>query len=57
VDFDGMMRRQAMYKPEEAASLERYRENDSSCQMQAAVAISEAEADAAPARPEAVTRA
>ena len=28
VDFDGMMRRQAMYKPEEAASLERYREND-----------------------------
>ena len=24
VDFDGMMRRQAMYKPEEAASLERY---------------------------------
>jgi ferredoxin/flavodoxin---NADP+ reductase len=26
VDFDGMMRRQAMYRPEEAASLARYRE-------------------------------
>ncbi len=46
VDFDGMMRRQAMYKPEEAASLERYRENDPSCQLQSAVtaAVSEAEA-------------
>jgi ferredoxin--NADP+ reductase len=57
VDFDGMMRRQAMYKPEEAASLERYRENDFSCQMQAsaAAAISEAEAAALPARPGAVT--
>jgi ferredoxin--NADP+ reductase len=51
VDFDGMMRRQAMYKPEEAASLERYRENDPSCQMQAsaAAAASEAMAAAAPA--------
>ena len=29
VDFDGMMRRQAMYKPEEAASLARYRERES----------------------------
>ena len=29
VDFDGMMRRQAMYKPEEAASLARYRESGS----------------------------
>lgn len=48
VDFDGMMRRQAMYKPEEAASLARYRENDPSCQMQAAVAaaVSECEAPA-----------
>jgi ferredoxin--NADP+ reductase len=26
VDFDGMMRRQAMYRPEEASSLSRYRE-------------------------------
>ncbi len=45
VDFDGMMRRQAMYKPEEAASLERYRENDPSCQLQATVvaAVSESE--------------
>jgi ferredoxin--NADP+ reductase len=50
VDFDGMMRRQAMYKPEEAASLERYRENDPGCQMQAsaAAAVSEAMAAAAP---------
>lgn len=51
VDFDGMMRRQAMYKPEEAASLERYRENDPSCQMQAsaAAAVSETLAVADPA--------
>jgi ferredoxin--NADP+ reductase len=50
VDFDGMMRRQAMYKPEEAASLERYRENDPSCQLQSSVAsaVSEAEGAAAP---------
>jgi len=50
VDFDGMMRRQAMYKPEEAESLARYRENDPSCQMQAAVAtaVSEAEVGAQP---------
>src|SRR6266545_3703699 len=48
VDFDGMMRRQAMYKPEEAASLARYRENDPACQLQAAVAaaVSETEATA-----------
>jgi len=44
VDFDGMMRRQAMYKPEEAASLERYRENDPSCQMQASAAAAVSEA-------------
>jgi len=53
VDFDGMMRRQAMYKPEEAASLERYREHDPSCMMQPAVAaaVSESErpAEAQPA--------
>ena len=49
VDFDGMMRRQAMYKPEEAASLERYRENDPSCQMQASAAAAIAEAEGAPA--------
>jgi ferredoxin--NADP+ reductase len=50
VDFDGMMRRQAMYKPEEAASLARYRENDPACQLQAAVAaaVSESEAAAQP---------
>ena len=56
VDFDGMMRRQAMYKPEEAASLERYRENDPSCQLQSAVAaaVSEAEAAVAPVRPDAL---
>jgi ferredoxin--NADP+ reductase len=50
VDFDGMMRRQAMYKPEEAASLARYRENDPACQLQASVAaaVSEAEVAAGP---------
>ncbi len=48
VDFDGMMRRQAMYKPEEAASLERYRENDPSCQMQSSVAAAVSEAEGAP---------
>jgi len=50
VDFDGMMRRQAMYRPEEAASLERYRENDPSCQLQPAVtaAVSESESPAEP---------
>jgi ferredoxin--NADP+ reductase len=42
VDFDGMMRRQAMYKPEEAASLARYREaerdrqSDHTCRLQTA---------------------
>jgi ferredoxin--NADP+ reductase len=48
VDFDGMMRRQAMYKPEEAVSLERYRENDPSCHIQAAVAAAVSETEAAP---------
>jgi ferredoxin--NADP+ reductase len=59
VDFDGMMRRQAMYKPEEAASLERYRENDPSCQLQAsaAAAVAETVAVAAPARRDASTEA
>jgi ferredoxin--NADP+ reductase len=47
VDFDGMMRRQAMYKPEEAASLARYRENDPACQLQAAVAAAVSEAESA----------
>jgi ferredoxin--NADP+ reductase len=41
VDFDGMMRRQAMYKPEEAVSLARYRENDPSCSLQASLAAAE----------------
>ncbi len=45
VDFDGMMRRQAMYRPEEAASLERYRENDPSCQLQPAVAAAVSESE------------
>ena len=45
VDFDGMMRRQAMYKAEEAASLDRYRENDPSCQLQAAVSAAIAESE------------
>ncbi len=44
VDFDGMMRRQAMYKPEEAASLERYRERMHTCRLEAPAAASEAEA-------------
>ncbi len=44
VDFDGMMRRQAMYKPEEAASLARYRERDHTCRLEAPAAASEAEA-------------
>jgi ferredoxin--NADP+ reductase len=58
VDFDGMMRRQAMYKPEEAASLARYRENDPACQLQASVAaaISESETETAEG-PDARTRA
>jgi ferredoxin--NADP+ reductase len=47
VDFDGMMRRQAMYKPEEAVSLARYRENDPSCMMQASVAAAVSETEAA----------
>jgi ferredoxin--NADP+ reductase len=51
VDFDGMMRRQAMYKTEEKASLDQYRENDPSCQLQQAVsaAIAESEGAAKPA--------
>ena len=44
VDFDGMMRRQAMYRPEEAASLARYREQDHTCRLEAPAAASEAEA-------------
>jgi ferredoxin--NADP+ reductase len=44
VDFDGMMRRQAMYKPEEAASLARYREQQHACRLEAPAAASEAEA-------------
>jgi len=43
VDFDGMMRRQAMYKPEEAASLARYREGVHTCRLEAPAAASEAE--------------
>ena len=43
VDFDGMMRRQAMYRPEEAASLARYRERDHTCRLEAPAAASEAE--------------
>ncbi len=55
VDFDGMMRRQAMYKPEEAASLERFRENDPSCQLQASVATAVSESEA-PSRPQSGAR-
>jgi len=44
VDFDGMIRRQAMYKPEEAESLSRYREQAHTCRLQAPAAASEAEA-------------
>jgi ferredoxin--NADP+ reductase len=47
VDFDGMMRRQAVYKSEEAASLARYRENDPGCYIQAAVAAAVSESEAA----------
>ena len=43
VDFDGMMRRQAMYRPEEAASLARYRDRDHTCRLEAPAAASEAE--------------
>jgi|KBSMisStaDraftv2_1062788.scaffolds.fasta_scaffold88135_2 ferredoxin--NADP+ reductase len=44
VDFDGMMRRQAMYRPEEAASLARYRrrEGDESCRLEARATASDA---------------
>ena len=56
VDFDGMMRRQAMYKPEEAASLDRYRENDPSCLLQPAVATAVSEAEGA-AQPDALREA
>ena len=44
VDFDGMMRRQAMYKPEEAASLARYREGVHTCRLEAPAAASEVDA-------------
>ena len=44
VDFDGMMRRQAMYKNEEADSLERYRCAAEACKAQAAAAVLEAAA-------------
>jgi ferredoxin--NADP+ reductase len=44
VDFDGMMRRQAMYKPEEASSLQRYRERDHTCRLEAPAAAAETEA-------------
>jgi ferredoxin--NADP+ reductase len=44
VDFDGMMRRQAMYKPEEAASLARYREREHTCRREASATASEVEA-------------
>ena len=47
VDFDGMMRRQAMYRPEEAASLARYREKDHTCSLQTSAAALEAETGAA----------
>ncbi len=47
VDFDGMMRRQAMYKPEEAASLARYREKDHTCRLQAQAEGAEAKVAAA----------
>jgi len=56
VDFDGMMRRQAMYKAEEAASLERYRENDPSCHLQESVAAAISESEA-PAKTESPARA
>lgn len=36
VDFDGMMRRQAMYKPEEAESLQRYRCAPAACHAEKA---------------------
>jgi ferredoxin--NADP+ reductase len=44
VDFDGMMRRQAMYKLEEASSLARYRERDHTCRLEAPAAAAETEA-------------
>ena len=47
VDFDGMMRRQAMYKPEEAASLARYREKDAACRLNAPANAAESETAAA----------
>jgi ferredoxin--NADP+ reductase len=50
VDFDGMMRRQATYKPEEAASLARYREEKHSCVLQASANVLEVEAAADRAR-------
>lgn len=43
VDFDGMMRRLAMYKKEEEESLERYRCAAEACKAQAAAAVLEEE--------------
>ena len=47
VDFDGMMRRQAMYRAEETESLSRYREQDASCRLNAPANTAEAESAAA----------
>jgi ferredoxin/flavodoxin---NADP+ reductase len=44
VDFDGMIRRQAMYRTEEASSLARYRERDQPCRLEAPAAAAESEA-------------
>jgi ferredoxin/flavodoxin---NADP+ reductase len=46
VDFDGMMRRQAMYRPEEAESLASYRQRgrDHTCRLSAPAAAAEREA-------------
>jgi ferredoxin/flavodoxin---NADP+ reductase len=44
VDFDGMMRRQAMYKAEEAASLARFREAGDTCRLDPNRTPSKAEA-------------
>ncbi len=42
VDFDGMVRRQGMYRTEEAESLARYREKEHACRLQAQAAGIEA---------------
>ena len=46
VDFDGMMRRQGMYRKEEAESLARYREKDHTCSLQTSASVLEAESGA-----------